>query len=183
MADLQAYADGVNLWLARNPLPPEYAALELSKASVRPWTPVDSIAIFQHLTALISVTNSTAELENTGLLLGYEDTGRALGFDGHRLFFEDVGRVEPFDHTITRAPGATTSAAPASVRRRAAPALRREQVAAAADFVRRGSVGRPPGGRQQLVVGGGCAERDGPPLLAGDPHLPLPSPPVWHEIG
>src|SRR4051812_6658087 len=54
MADLQAYADGVNLWLARNPLPPEYAALELTKASVRPWTPVDSIAIFKHLAWALS---------------------------------------------------------------------------------------------------------------------------------
>src|SRR3954471_20928141 len=49
MADLQGSADGVNLWLARNPLPPEYAALELTKASVRPWTPLDSIAIFKHI--------------------------------------------------------------------------------------------------------------------------------------
>src|SRR3954468_7034055 len=110
MADLQAYADGVNRWLARNPLPPEYAALELSKASVPPWTPVDSIAIFKHLTALISFTNYGAELQNTGLLLGYEDAGRARGFDGDKLFFEDVGRIEPFDHTVSIPPGATSGA-------------------------------------------------------------------------
>ena len=186
MADLQAYADGVNLWLARNPLPPEYAALELSKASVRPWTPVDSIAIFKHLTALISFTNFEAELQNTGLLLGYEDAGRARGFDGDKLFFEDVGRTEPFDHTVSIPPGATSGALAARRdTRRAAPKLRREQLAAAADFVRRGqalgsSVPRLGGSNWWLVSGAKSAT--GFPLLAGDPHLPLPSPPVWHEI-
>src|SRR3954452_18672317 len=100
MADLQAYADGVNLWLAENPLPPEYAALELTKASVPPWTPVDSIAVFRHLTTLISLANFSAELDNTGVLLGYQDAGQALGFDGAALFFDDVGRIEPFDPTI-----------------------------------------------------------------------------------
>ena len=35
LAVLQAYADGVNAWLASNPLPPEYAQLELTQA--RPW--------------------------------------------------------------------------------------------------------------------------------------------------
>jgi hypothetical protein len=29
----------------------------------------------------------------------------------------------------------------------------------------------------------GAKSATGFPLLAGDPHLPLPSPPVWHEIG
>src|SRR3954452_8382591 len=82
MADLQAYADGVNLCLARNPLPPEYAALELTKASVRPWTPVDSIAIFKHLSFALSSAYFGGEPNNTGVLLGYEDVGRARGFDG-----------------------------------------------------------------------------------------------------
>ena len=40
LAFLQAYADGVNAWLATSPLPPEYAELELTKA--RPWVPVDT---------------------------------------------------------------------------------------------------------------------------------------------
>src|SRR3954452_4047367 len=82
MADLQAYADGVNVWLARNSLPPEYAALELTKASVRPWTPVDSIAIFKHLSFALSSAYFRSEPADTEVLLGYEDVGRARGFDG-----------------------------------------------------------------------------------------------------
>src|SRR5262249_40874462 len=37
---LAAYANGVNYYLATNPLPPEYAALHLTHAD--PWTPIDS---------------------------------------------------------------------------------------------------------------------------------------------
>ena len=42
---LEAYAKGVNAWLAANPLPSEYAALELTKAQVPAWTALDSAAI------------------------------------------------------------------------------------------------------------------------------------------
>ena len=44
-ATLEAYADGVNAWLSANPLPSEYAALELTKANVQPWTMLDSLAV------------------------------------------------------------------------------------------------------------------------------------------
>ena len=44
-ATLEAYADGVNAWLSANPLPSEYAALELTKANVPSWTALDSLAI------------------------------------------------------------------------------------------------------------------------------------------
>src|SRR3954471_12473153 len=110
MADLRAYAAGVNAWLARNPLPPEYAALELTKASVRPWTPVDSIAIFKHLSWAMSSGSFGAEPHNTDVLLSYQDVGRLGGFDGTKLFFEDVGRNEPFDDTVSIPPAATSGA-------------------------------------------------------------------------
>src|SRR4051812_5738749 len=182
MADLQAYADGVNLWLARNSLPPEYAALELTKASVRPWTPVDSIAIFKHLSWALCSAYFGGEPNNTGVLLGYEDVGRARGFDGTKLFFEDVGRNEPFDHTVSIPAGAASgrlSAQRGTLGR--APALRGEQVAAAADFVRRSDATSARGGSNWWLVSG-AKSATGFSLLAGDPHLPLTSPPAWHEI-
>ena len=40
---LTAYAEGVNAYATRHPLPPEYQALELTSAA--PWTPVDSVVI------------------------------------------------------------------------------------------------------------------------------------------
>src|SRR3954471_10466574 len=155
MADLQAYAEGVNSWLARNPLPPEYAALELTKASVRPWTPVDSIAIFKHLSWALSSAYFGAEPHNTDVLLSNQEVGRLRGFDGTKLFFEDVGRNEPFDHTVSIFPAAASGAL--SARRGpsgGAPALRREQVAAAADVVRRGDSGAARGGSNWWLVSG-----------------------------
>ena len=41
-AGLEAYAAGVNAYVAANPLPPEYAALE---RSFEPWEPVDTLAV------------------------------------------------------------------------------------------------------------------------------------------
>src|SRR3954452_17270379 len=110
MADLRAYAEGVNSWLARNPLPPEYAALELTKASVPAWTSVDSIAIFKPLSWALSSGYFSAEPHNTDVLLSYQDVGRLDGFDGTKLFFDDVGRNEPFDPTVAIPPAAASGA-------------------------------------------------------------------------
>ena len=161
MADLQAYADGVNAWLARNPLPPEYAALELTKASVRPWTPVDSIAIFKHLACGLLLWDLRRRAAQHGRAAELSSrSGRRVGFDGAKLFFEDVGRNEPFDHTVSVPPGSSSGALSAHRGARgAAPALRADQVAAAADFVRRGDEGSARG-RQQLVARVRRQERD-----------------------
>src|SRR4051794_4025193 len=87
--------------------------------------------------------------------------------------------------SITRSisPG-TTSGALSARRGRSggAPALRAGQVAAAADFMRRGDAGSARGGSNWWLVSG-AKSATGFPLLAGDPHLPLTSPPAWHEIG
>src|SRR3954449_6898525 len=86
--------------------------------------------------------------------------------------------------SITRSiPPGTTSGALSARRGRSggAPALRAGQVAAAADFMRRGDAGSARGGSNWWLVSG-AKSATGFPLLAGDPHLPLTSPPVWHEI-
>src|SRR5512147_1862534 len=45
LALAQAYADGVNAWLAAGPLPPEYADLEVTRAGIADWTVVDTLAM------------------------------------------------------------------------------------------------------------------------------------------
>src|SRR5437870_228852 len=91
-AALQAYADGVNAFVAANPLPPEYAALELSK--FEPWTPTDSLVVFK----LISFGFTfDLDIDPTVALLSYQQAGYLLGFDGMKLFFEDLDRSAPFD--------------------------------------------------------------------------------------
>src|SRR5690606_22806989 len=49
---LSAYAAGVNAYVARHPLPPEYAALEITQ--FRAWTEVDSISIVKLIAFSIS---------------------------------------------------------------------------------------------------------------------------------
>jgi penicillin amidase len=96
-AALEAYAAGVNAWALNNPLPPEYAALELTKFV--PWTALDSLA-FANL-FLLGQFFDDSDAGRTQTLLTYQGTGAVAGFDGTKLFFEDLARFEPFDHTTT----------------------------------------------------------------------------------
>ncbi len=95
-AGLAAYAEGVNAFAAANPLPPEYALLELSR--FEPWTPLDSMAIAK----LIAFGRSfELDIDLTVALLSYEQAGGLVGFDGTKLFFEDLFRSAPFDPAAT----------------------------------------------------------------------------------
>ncbi len=94
---LQAYANGVNSWLASNPLPPEYLGLELTK--VEPWSPVDSVS-YVKLIAL-GLSFDLGDIDNTIKLLTYQGFGAALGFDGTALFSEDTHRTQPADDRVS----------------------------------------------------------------------------------
>lgn len=89
---LRAYAEGVNLWVRNNPLPPEYGALELTK--FEPWSPVDSLIVGKLLAFQLSFD---LDIDYTVRLGAYMSAGAAAGFNGQALFFEDTHRVQPFD--------------------------------------------------------------------------------------
>ncbi len=185
VGELQAYADGVNAWLTRNPLPPEYTALELTKASVPTWSALDSIAIGKLIAFGLSF--DSGDLRNTQLLQTYQAFGSALGFDGTKLFFDDVVRSEPFDHTVSIPAGATSG--PVLERPGASTGLSAidpKEVRTAEDFVRPADslalAGLGQGGSNWWLVSG-VRSGTGSPLLASDPHLSLSSPPVWYELG
>src|SRR5438445_4102596 len=76
-AALQAYADGVNAFVAENPLPPEYAVLELSK--FEPWTPTDSLVVLKLISFAFTFD---LDIDPTVTLFSYQQTGRLTGFDG-----------------------------------------------------------------------------------------------------
>ena len=78
---LQAYADGVNEYLASHPLPQEYAELELTSA--RPWEPIDSLVIGKAIAASLSLD---VDIGPTLQLQGFIAAGIAGGFDGQTLF-------------------------------------------------------------------------------------------------
>ena len=95
-ADLEAYAEGVNAWVASHPLPPEYSVLGLT--TFEPWTPVDSLVIAKLIAFGLSFD---LDVDATVTLGTYQATGQALGFDGTALYFEDLFRSAPFDPAST----------------------------------------------------------------------------------
>jgi penicillin G amidase len=185
-AVLEAYAAGVNAWLAANPLPSEYAALELTKSNVPPWTALDSLTITKLITFGLSF--ETNDLSNTQKLIAYQTAGAQLGFDGRKLFFEDVMRSEPFAHAPSIFPGETSQ----PVGKHSGPslsssALRSEVGKAAREALRNLEAVRVPlaaedQGSNVLVVSG-KKSASGRPMVASDPHLSLPSPSVFYEVG
>lgn len=88
---LNAYAAGVNAWVASHPLPPEYARLEITNFA--PWTALDTISVAKLLSFGLSFD---LDIENTVALLTYQGAGAQLGFNGSTLFFEDLFRSQPF---------------------------------------------------------------------------------------
>jgi penicillin G amidase len=94
---LKAYADGVNAYVARNTLPPEYTALEITQ--FRAWTPADSVAVLKLVAFGLSF--ELTDLDRTTLLSQYQAVGTAQGFNGSALFFEDINRLAPFNNAAT----------------------------------------------------------------------------------
>jgi len=94
---LQAYANGVNAWLNSNTLPVEYAGLELT--TVKPWSPVDSLAIAKLVAFQLS--NDLQEIDQTIALGTMQQVGALAGFDGTALFIEDLYRAAPPDDRVT----------------------------------------------------------------------------------
>ena len=189
---LSAYADGVNDYVARNPLPPEYKALEIT--TFRPWAPADSLSIIKLISFGLSFELS--DLDRTTLLAQYQAAGAARGFDGAALFFEDVNRLAPFDNAATApdATGSDGSSVVANAAENIAPASTDVMSLAAAspamnDAVLMGlardylahlrslpfvqaAVKNPDDerGSNEFVISG-QRSRTGRPILANDPHL------------
>ena len=199
-AAVDAYALGVNAYVGSHPLPPEYAALELTK--FEPWTAVDSLA-FANL-FLVGQFFDDSDIDRTTLLLTYEMTGAAAGFDGAALFAEDLVRTAPFDPTTTLPPPAASVAAgrasPAWGRAfsrlgpgaaRAVEALEqkgaldlltayRSRVAAAPYYLEALNRDRDHGSNEWAV--GSTYSATGHPLMASDPHLSLGTPSTWYPM-
>ena len=196
-AALEAYAAGVNAFVAANPLPQEYLALELT--SFEPWNAVDSLAVAKLLAFLLSF-DLVEEIERTVALQTYIGVGNAAKFDGEALFFQDVNRSAPFDKASTVPDSSAPPAVPAAVAAlRAAPAtaraegsaIRPETLDLARDYLSHlrtlpyvdalfGPSKRAQGSNEWAVSGAHTVS--GQPLLASDPHLTLSTPAIWYPI-
>lgn len=193
-AVLQAYAGGVNAWLASNPLPPEYGALELSRAE--PWRPVDSILVAKGLAFQLSFD---LDIDRTIRLMAYQQAGQIGGFNGAAFFFEDTHRTQPFDDRVSipgffedtgiigKSADEGTAKGPVSYQ---LDYLTAETLAAAKDYKSRiqdipllAKTMQPRenrGASNWWIVSGDHTE-SGHPILANDPHLSLNLPPVFAE--
>ena len=204
-AGLQAYADGVNLFLNTQPLPPEYTVLEITQAE--PWTPLDSVVVGKLIAFGLSFD---LDVGNTEAFLSYQFAGGLLGFDGSQLFFEDLFRTQPFDPAAT-IPDSLAAAAPSkSARKRpskgAKPSVSSGTRSTSAkaesrrldpatmklvkDYMKRvegipmlenalKSRDKPQGSNEWAVAPSLSAS--GKALLANDPHLALNTPATWYQ--
>jgi penicillin amidase len=198
---LDAYAAGVNDYVARHPLPPEYAAIEVT--AFRRWAPADSLSILKLVSFGLSF--ELTDLDRTTLLAQYQGAGAAQGFDGTALFFDDVNRLAPFDPAAT-VPDARATSASGTAASRAAQAgeagprvNRTAEWKAATDAVLMGlardylahlrslplaqaALKHPADdrGSNEFVISG-RRSRTGHPILANDPHLALTAPAFFYE--
>jgi len=188
---LEAYADGVNAWVASHALPPEYGALDLTKFA--PWTATDSLAIGK----LIAFSLSFAlDIDATVQYLSYVQAGNALGFDGNKLYREDLVRSAPFDpaSTVPDASKEPTAAGPVAGHAAAtatAGAIDPKAVELAKAYLQRARriplleriLNRERHAGSNLWAVSGALSDSGRPLLANDPHLDLGVPSQFYPIG
>ncbi len=197
---LNAYARGVNSWLrdGANPLPPEYAALELSRAGIPAWTPVDSLVIAKGLA--FSLSFDLGDLDLTAALAAFQDAGQDQGYDGVALFSQDIYRSAPFDPAVsipgflpraTIGDGGAADGAASSPRgagplahippRGLALARRYLDRVKAVPLLRRSLEHREGAQGSNWWLARGQVTATGRPLLANDPHLALDTPAIFYE--
>ncbi|HEX6077795.1 MAG TPA: penicillin acylase family protein [Micromonosporaceae bacterium] len=182
---LQAYAAGVNTWVASHDLPAQYAALGLTR--VAPWTPVDSLVIGKAIAFGLSFD---LDIELTLVALTYQAAGAAAGFDGNALFRDDLFRTQPFSDAST-VPDATAQridgGGPGTGASRKVPnaALRlAEDYRARADtvpFLAQAADRSFALGSNEWVISGRHTAT-GRPILANDPHLALDTPSTFYPV-
>ncbi len=184
---LQAYADGVNAYLAQgNPLPPEYAALELT--SIPAWTAVDSLTVAKGLAFGLSF--DLDDTERSLVLDAYVSAGQSGGFDGQALFTEDLFRSAPFDPSVSIPPNPQSAGLRVPVK---PPRLKGSIAPQTAQLIRdylgrlrkaglkdRFSAERRAAGSNWWIVSPDKSAT-GNALLANDPHLSLGTPSIFYE--
>ena len=186
-AAVSAYTRGVNAWLAANPLPPEYFALELRRADA--WTEVDSVVVAKLIAFGLSFD---LDIDATITFQTYLQAGLALGFNGQALFLEELNRSAPFDPAAT-VPDASVPLAAAALKPMGQAAhqvdaktldLAREWGDKLRDiplFQRIRDRDKRDGSNLWAVSG--RLTTSGRPMIANDPHLALGTPSTFYPMG
>lgn len=193
-AALSAYAEGVNAWReAQGSLPPEYQALALTQ--VETWTPVDSVVIGKLIAFSLSFD---LDIARTVALQSYVQAGLALGFDGVKLFSQDLWRSAGFEPNATVPDAALVTPRPPRHDKEQrgmerahergydddAVGLMRDYLDRVRDIpVFRGILHREARGSSNLWAVSGALTQHGRPLIANDPHLSLGVPSTFYPMG
>jgi penicillin amidase len=183
-AYLEAYADGVNAYLADHhgaELSVEYGMLRLINSGYRPqpWTPADSVS---WLKALAWQLNSGLDVEVQRSLLAASLPARVVDelYPGYDYSARDpiVAARELDRAAVTPAamagPAGPVDAGAGARLRAAASTLRRLDAVL-------GPTGTGIGSNSWVL--GGSRTATGKPILANDPHLAPQLPSVWYQVG
>ncbi len=184
---LTAYAQGVNAWVAGNPLPPEYGLLEIT--TFKPWTELDSLAVSKLIAFGLSF--DLDDIRNSEVLNAYLTAeGMPEGYDPFALFGFDLFRTAPFDPATTVPDSSIVSpmtAAEAAPPAPLSPGLMR-QAGEVLDRFRQNDYLRKiadrdfgsQGSNEWAVAGEHTVT--GRPLMANDPHLALDVPTTFYPL-
>ncbi|HXF54476.1 MAG TPA: penicillin acylase family protein [Hyphomicrobiaceae bacterium] len=160
-AALEAYARGVNAFIARKPgafetrLPPEF--LFLGHAP-EPWRPADSVAVVKMMALMLSAN--------------LRDEIKRLAYAARGLTPAEIADLMP---AVSGTPGLPPVDEIIPLRRAASGELR------ARSATKQGFADASAGASNNWVVSG-ARTRSGKPLLANDPHLGLTAPSIWYLV-
>lgn len=187
---LEAYADGVNAYIARreaSELGLEYTVLGLSVsvADIEPWTPIDSIVWLKAMSWDL-VTNYEEELQRAQIYRIIGDVGRV----GELFPPQALDARAPIVNPAAEAPARQAAAADAAWSEPGADYQRGVRGAQGGIDAALTALAAVPSlvadgegtGSNSFVVSGQFTE-SGQPLLANDPHLEGGAPGVWHQVG
>lgn len=184
----QAYADGVNAYLADHQgadASLEYAVLGLQNADyeIEPWSPADSVA---WLKAMAWDLRTNIEDETERALLARDFTPAQIAelypgydYDAHPVIVPTITTgLEPVASdaaTVAQTTDASAATTTAALSWTAVGSV----VEAASALL--GDVGEGVGSNSWVISG--SLTESGMPLLSNDPHLGASLPSVWHQIG
>ncbi|MEU4364204.1 penicillin acylase family protein [Promicromonospora sp. NPDC023987] len=187
---LQAYADGVNAYIAdRDPAETavEYTVLDVSVEvnEPEPWNPVDSLAWLKAM-AWDLRGNYEDEIDRA---LAYSTLGDASRVAELFPAYSDTGNATILDPAEVRTPEATQQTQATETASGTEGVYESPELAKALESAQQAleavpvQIARGEGtGSNSWAVSGEYTE-SGKPLLANDPHLDLAAPGVWAQVG
>ena len=174
---MQAYADGVNAYIMNpdNPIPPEYAAVELTRSSIEAWEATDGY--YQVANLVVFLTVDTSDIDNS---LALQDWVGKLGPAGFALYTQDVARTQTIDpdNAVTSPNFLTDLMAVANPAQGVPYWAYGDRINAG---MKKTFLDKEPMQASNWIIISGDKSTTGKPILGNDPHLGLTAPSIWYQ--